>query len=71
MTTKTCPGVETDDYAQPSHTLELEHFGAVKQRPDGRAGYCKWCAAAKQRQWKRDHPDQVRKWKREAQHASG
>jgi len=61
--TKTCPGVETDDYAQLSHTLDVEHFSPNPNRADGCSGYCRWCAAAKMRQWKRQNPAKVTAWK--------
>jgi hypothetical protein len=59
-----------------AHTLPIEEFTFNRSRPDGRAVYCKTCAAAKQRKWKKEHPDKVREWKRnyrlkEKEHASG
>lgn len=56
MTTKSCPGAGE----QPSHVEELSLFASDKSRIDGRAPYCKKCAATKQREWKARNPEKVR-----------
>jgi len=56
--TKTCPG----DGRKP-HTLSVSEFTKNASRADGLSVYCKTCAAAKQRRWKHEHPEEVRKAK--------
>jgi hypothetical protein len=60
---KTCPGTG----AQPAHELPAtaEHFSGDCTRQDGFCPYCKHCAAEKQREWKRNNPEKVRKMKKD------
>ena len=39
---------------------DLDEFSDNAQNPDGKAYYCRGCNAAKQREWKHDHPEEVR-----------
>lgn len=55
MTTKICPG----QGSQSAHTLSIDSFGDNQARPDGKAAYCLPCAAAIQREWKRNNRTKV------------
>lgn len=52
MKAKTCP--------RCAENLPLRAFGKNCQAPDGLHYYCKLCAAARQREWAKAHPDKVR-----------
>ena len=56
MSEKTCP--------RCSRTLPLTRFGRNCQSVDGLHYYCKVCAAARQREWARAHPERVKESKR-------
>lgn len=56
MTTKNCPGAGL----QPAHVELIEMFSGDRSRIDGRAPYCKKCAATKQREWKANNPEKVK-----------
>lgn len=43
--------------------LPLSQFSKNSQTPDGLAYYCRLCNAEKQREWKNDHPEEVREAK--------
>lgn len=55
MSTKQCPG-----FRREAHVLSTSAFGTNKGRADGLSPYCKTCAAASQRAWKKAHPDKVK-----------
>lgn len=54
--TKSCPGAGE----QAAHTEPTSLFANDKSRMDGKAPYCKKCAATKQREWKAKNPEKVR-----------
>lgn len=58
---KFCPGTDT----QPKHEEDLSEFTDDKNRSDGKAAYCKYCAAEKQRAWKRANADKVKAARKE------
>lgn len=60
LATKSCPGAE----GQVRHVVALSDFSTDKTRADGHAPYCKSCAAAIQRAWKRNNRDKVNASKR-------
>jgi len=39
------------------HVKPLDEFGKKSASPDGRAGWCKECAAAYNRRWRKDNPE--------------
>jgi hypothetical protein len=55
MTTKSCPGAGI-----PAHVEAVDLFASDKSRIDGKAPYCKICAAVKQKEWKKRNPEKVR-----------
>jgi hypothetical protein len=57
--TKHCPGAT----GQEPHTLAVSMFSPDRSRLDGRAPYCRVCAATKQREWKQRNRDKVRAMK--------
>lgn len=59
MTTKRCPGAGE----QIAHDEDVGLFSKDASRADGIAPYCRKCAATKQREWKKRHPDKVRAMK--------
>jgi hypothetical protein len=42
-------------------------FGKNSAEKDGIAVYCRQCAAAIQREWKKMHPEKVKAWRRRYQ----
>lgn len=56
VVSKSCPGAG----AQAAHTEPVSMFAADKSRVDGKAPYCKKCAATKQREWKAKNPAKVK-----------
>lgn len=52
---KTCPRCQK--------LKPLTSFGSNAAAPDGKAWYCKPCAAEKQREWKMKNPRKVKKWR--------
>lgn len=57
MKVKYCSRCEQD--------LPLVRFGRNRQAVDGLHYYCKACAAERQREWAKKHPETVRKSKRD------
>jgi hypothetical protein len=57
--TKICPGTG----GHPRHVEQLHNFTNDKNRADGKAAFCKFCAAAIQRAWRQANPGKVRAYK--------
>jgi hypothetical protein len=53
---KRCPGTKT----QQPHTEDYAEFSDSTTRPDGKAAFCRHCAAEVQREWKRANPEKVK-----------
>jgi len=50
---------------QPPHLVPKSEFTQDSRRDDGLCVYCKACAAARQRAWKRANPEKVKAAKRD------